>query len=426
MAQVVEPACVDGDVLTYMTRAPQNDADAIKKEFRLGSKEKGGMLNFEELESLLAEGGEVGVAKQLYDCMVKDRDGRISFDEFVDFIYSQRTMTAQARFGCQSRMTSEMRGFEPHSFPLPWSGLRDAIDEDEDGSTAPCSFDEFYAWLSCTDMTIGAADVDFAQAQQLVDELKKKYVKGDKEGALDFYTQNSENINLGVRPATGESYLASKETLRDLQQHVMSMPGQAGWIGDDHTEGLQCGEILQDALVAKLAAKGAVRVTPRLIQSLHQVVTCGRRLPSWRQDGGSLYQLGTRRHHAPPASALPTLVVLYCMQTEAALSSWKPHDAAAFALWWILHLQPFSDGNGRTSRGLALAVLRLRGLAPSAKNFHEMLKEQKMRQRLAVCLGETTTIVGCCQVIPEDVGVKQLGVKPKAFASLSLLLQEIV
>lgn len=416
------------DVLSYMNRSgcEADEADLIKTEFQ--NRQKGVMIGFQELKSLLAEGGEAGVAKQLFDCMVKDVNGKISFDEFVDFIFSARSKTSQARFICQSPMKVRhaKQGFEPHFFPAPWAGLNGERNEDEDVDTPCCSFDQFYMWLSCTDICEGTQDVDFVKAQTLVGELKQKSVKGDRDGAMDFFSSHRKDIERGVRPDTGASYLASKETLRELRECALAMPGQATWVGK-HTEGAECGELLQEALVAKLAAKGALRVTPRLIECLHQVVTCGRKMSCFREDKEAalpgIIQLGMRRHRPPPASALPTLVVLYCQQTETALMSWDAFQAAAFALWWVCNIQPFSDGNGRTARGLALAVLRLRGCSLQEKSFHAQLQEQSVRDRLAVCVGETNTATGSCACCQQG---ERVGVKPKAFEKLASLLKEIV
>lgn len=436
------PAFVEGDVLSYMNRPradTETEADLLKSEFKIGGNAKrGGMINFEELELLLEEGGEThpDVAKQLYECMVKDRHGRISFDDFVDFIFSERSQTSQARFGCQTRASrkTEKIGFEPFSFPLPWNELDHGSDEDDEpASPVRCTFEEFYAWLTCSKQLAGGktkgSDVKFATAESLVSELKNKY-SGDRDAAMNFFEENHATIDLGVRPVTGASYLASRKTLRELQRCVCLIPGQADWIRQAHTQGLQCGELLQEALVTKLIAKGSaqglsMRITPRLVQSLHQVVSCGWRLSCFREDACEqrIIQLGVQRHRLPPAAALPTLVVLYCQQTELALKKWEVHEVAAFALWWVSHLQPFSEGNGRTARGLALAVLRLRGHVPKERSFHQLFREQKVYKRLAACLGEANAATGACTCCGQGESV---GVKPKAFASLSALLREFV
>merc|ERR1712178_95470 len=154
---------------------------------------------------------------------------------------------------------------------------------EEDFSGACWSFEQFYSWLSCTDVCTDSSDLDFVKAQELVGELKQKSIKGDRDGAMDFFSDHRKSIELGVRPVTGASYLASKETLRELREYALAMPVQASWVGQN-TEGVECGELLQEALVAKLAEKGALRITPRLIECLHQVVTCGRKVSCFRED----------------------------------------------------------------------------------------------------------------------------------------------
>jgi len=401
----------------YFDREP-TEADQLKLEFRQLDNRDEGMLNFEELKSLLQQGNSgvsVAVAKQLYDCMAKDRDGRISFDAFVDFIYSERTQTSQARLCCGTRMTRMM---SPFCFPSPWSGLEDDNDEGDD-ALVHCSFEEFQVWLSQDQFDEGGEHT-LAKLKGYVGQLQGMSNDGNRAGARAAFDLNvtSSTIDCGKEYAVaGETFLSSKAALCELQQGS----GFIQWTGQARSEGVQCGEILQEALLAKLTLKGCLRITPRLVQALHQIVTCGKSLPPWRQDRAPP-DVNSVSHRPPPASALPTLVVLFCMQTETALQKWDAHDAAALALWWIHNLHPFSDGTGRTSRGLALAVLYSRGYVASQHSFHEQFRMPGMRERLVACLEEANTAIGSCDCCRHG---KSIGVKPRAFASLSSLLKEL-
>lgn len=427
MDQPLQPLPSGGHVttlLSYMTNVG-GEAEQIKIEYQKNF-DQSEMLTFEQLKDLLQQSGQDmgSVAKQLYDCMSKDQEGRVSFDEFVDFVFSSRTKTSQARFSCQSRAAN---CYTPFTFPPPWNDLDEGRPEEDDdlGIADRCSFDQFCTWLSYggSDVSISSAGGEFAKTQQIVGELRSLAVKGNAIAGMDVFKQNSAGIDHSVRPDTGVYYLASKATLRELQQHARNVSGLVQEKGQVALEGLQCGEILQMALTDKLIETTSLHITPRLIQSLHQVVTCGRGLSPWRQEPALQSVLGKRRHRPPPASALPILVVWFCEQTQATIKLWDAHDAAAFALWWMYNLQPFSDGNGRTARGLTLAILRMRGYAPSQQSFHRHMRQHGARKRLAAILDLVSAAAGSCDCCKQDDQSK-VGLKPKAFAVLSSLLQE--
>lgn len=65
--------------------------EAIKARFAQLDANNDGYLDFSELKDLLAKGGNFSdrEVKTLYDQCDKDGDSRISFDEFIDYIYAQ-------------------------------------------------------------------------------------------------------------------------------------------------------------------------------------------------------------------------------------------------------------------------------------------------------------------------------------------------
>ena len=83
--------------------------------------------------------------------------------------------------------------------------------------------------------------------------------------------------------------------------------------------------------------------------------------------------------HVPPAGALVRdRVEHFCreMQEHIANEAWTTVETAAFALWWVINVHPFRDGNGRTARALAFYILSEGGEAPAllCSDFHAMIR----------------------------------------------------
>jgi hypothetical protein len=82
--------------------------------------------------------------------------------------------------------------------------------------------------------------------------------------------------------------------------------------------------------------------------------------------------------HAPDHSQVPALMAKF-FETLAAM--WPSCDAleiAAFALWSILWVHPFMDGNGRTARAFAYVCLNVKAgrLLPGSETFFSPMLRQ--------------------------------------------------
>ena len=71
---------------------------------------------------------------------------------------------------------------------------------------------------------------------------------------------------------------------------------------------------------------------------------------------------GQLRYSCPPSAELPRLVDSLCTAVRAAWEIWEPPFVAALASWGLSDLHLFSDGNRRTARGLAFAILTRAGM----------------------------------------------------------------
>mmetsp|Transcript_76496 Transcript_76496/g.211293 ORF Transcript_76496/g.211293 Transcript_76496/m.211293 type:complete len:169 (+) Transcript_76496:459-965(+) len=109
--------------------------------------------------------------------------------------------------------------------------------------------------------------------------------------------------------------------------------------------------------------------------------------------------------HTPPAwSSVPALAASYSRRSAELLASGAdPFVVAAFCLWWVAHLHPFLDGNGRAARGLCCAVLleaRRTHREPhgevSLEGAHEYFREGRVREQYVFGLREANEALGAC------------------------------
>ena len=125
-----------------------------------------------------------------------------------------------------------------------------------------------------------------------------------------------------------------------------------------------------------------------------------------------IYIVGQRHHPSPPAALLP-LVSKFCDETrKLAASGADRFVVGAFCLWWLGHVHPFSDGNGRTARSLCFLAAAQCGLAwslsspPSLKQSATDLfaKAARWQEGVQVPGASREQYVGALQAINEELG----------------------
>lgn len=85
------------------------------------------------------------------------------------------------------------------------------------------------------------------------------------------------------------------------------------------------------------------------------------------------------QHKPPPRNQVPRLVEEMCDYVNDNWDSASPIHLAAYLLWRVNWIHPFSDGNGRTARALSYIVLsiRLGHLLPGSRTIPEQISEDK-------------------------------------------------
>ena len=90
-------------------------------------------------------------------------------------------------------------------------------------------------------------------------------------------------------------------------------------------------------------------------------------------------EIGGSRHQPPGAHMVPEEVEHMCDYINDNWGSSSPVHLAAYALWKLNWIHPFTDGNGRTARAISylLLCLRLGYRLPGTKTIPEQIAKDK-------------------------------------------------
>lgn len=131
--------------------------------------------------------------------------------------------------------------------------------------------------------------------------------------------------------------------------------------------------IVEDAL-----AKSAFRLRPSLILTLHREALAGISpfAGNWRPAGVGIEG---SRHQPVGAHLVPELIEDLCDYIN---ENWEAKTAihlAAYIMWRLNWIHPFSDGNGRTSRILSYVVLciRIGYVLPGSKTIPDQIVDNR-------------------------------------------------
>jgi Fic family protein len=90
-------------------------------------------------------------------------------------------------------------------------------------------------------------------------------------------------------------------------------------------------------------------------------------------------EIGKSKHEAPPAHRVPELVEELCDYVNEKWTEKSPIHLAAYVMWRLNWIHPFTDGNGRTSRAVSYLVLcvRLNALLPGKVTIPEQIEQER-------------------------------------------------
>jgi len=120
------------------------------------------------------------------------------------------------------------------------------------------------------------------------------------------------------------------------------------------------------------------KLTPELIRQLHELAFTGidERVGTFRDI--EIHVEGSE-HRPPPASDISNEVKSLCGYVNDHWDRDAPLHLAAFVLWKLNWIHPFSDGNGRTARALSYIVLSIGfgGVLPGTQTIVEQIRNRR-------------------------------------------------
>lgn len=97
-------------------------------------------------------------------------------------------------------------------------------------------------------------------------------------------------------------------------------------------------------------------------------------------------EIGRSRHEPPPAHQVPELIEELCDYVNEKWAVKSPMHLAAYVMWRLNWIHPFTDGNGRTSRALSymMLCLRLKALLPGRTTIPEQIEKDRTPYYMAL------------------------------------------
>ena len=93
----------------------------------------------------------------------------------------------------------------------------------------------------------------------------------------------------------------------------------------------------------------------------------------------AVVEIGGSRHTPPQAFEVPERIEEMCDYVNEKWLEKKPLHLAAYIMWRLNWIHPFTDGNGRTSRAVAYLVLciRLKMLLPGENSIPQQIEQER-------------------------------------------------
>lgn len=120
------------------------------------------------------------------------------------------------------------------------------------------------------------------------------------------------------------------------------------------------------------------RLRPSHILALHRAALEGISVLAgvWRPAG---VEIGGSKHTPPQAYEVPERIEELCDYVNERWTEKKPLHLAAYVMWRLNWIHPFTDGNGRTSRAVSYLVLcvRLKALLPGKLTIPQQIEQDR-------------------------------------------------
>ena len=159
----------------------------------------------------------------------------------------------------------------------------------------------------------------------------------------------------------------------------------------------------------------AFRLRPSMILSLHREALDGLSSYAGNYRPGSV-EIGNSKHQPPGAHLVSELVEGLCDYVNSAWEEESAIHLAAYIMWRLNWIHPFTDGSGRTSRIVSYLVLTIKSghLLPGAVTIPEQIVKNRRPYFEALehsdaCFAESGKIgVGQMEALIESLLAAQL------------------
>lgn len=206
--------------------------------------------------------------------------------------------------------------------------------------------------------------------------LTKMTAREKRDQSISFVLGNGAAEGQPLHRGTVSMAVAPSSTMQLPHAGSMVMP-EAATVPFDVNGIVRQFELVQ-ALIVRNVNDGSVHITPELLLALHNEAGDGSHpaFGSYRQVD---VKIGGSQHLPPDPSAIPRAIEEMCAFIK---ERWEADDAVAlssFALWKLLWIHPFVDGNGRTARALCYLIigLKVKALLPGTPTLPEQLLERR-------------------------------------------------
>lgn len=137
---------------------------------------------------------------------------------------------------------------------------------------------------------------------------------------------------------------------------------------------LEQSDQVQSVVVQHVVDKRPFRLRPSTIYSLHRTVLSGISAYAGVHRPSTI-GIDLSKHQPPDAHLVPELLEGLCDYVNENFNTATPIYLAAYVLWRMNWIHPFTDGNGRTARAVSYLVLsvRLGMIMPGANTIPEQI-----------------------------------------------------
>lgn len=118
----------------------------------------------------------------------------------------------------------------------------------------------------------------------------------------------------------------------------------------------------------------------------------------WRPAG---VEIGGSKHTPPQAFEVPERIEELCDYVNERWMQKKPLHLAAYVMWRLNWIHPFTDGNGRTSRAVSYLVLciRLKALLPGKLTIPQQIEQNRTPYYKALEEADLAWVAGSINLI---------------------------